>query len=51
MEWLSKTLSQEPIVLLISISVVITIFILSARKAHLNHVAKMKKIDDSFNIK
>jgi len=51
MEWLSKTLSQEPIVLLISISVVITIFIFSARKAHLNHIAKMKKIDDSFNIK
>jgi len=51
MEWLSKALSQEPIILLISISVVVTIFIYSARKAHLNHVAKMKKIDDSFNIK
>ncbi len=51
MEWLSKVLSQEPIVLLISISVVVTIFIFSARKAHLNYLAKMKKINDSFNIK
>jgi hypothetical protein len=51
MEWLSKMLSQEPIILLISISVVVTIFIFSARKAHLNHVAKMKKINETFNIK
>ncbi len=51
MEWLSRTLSQEPIVLVISISVVVSIFILAARKAHTNHLAKMKKIDDSFNIK
>lgn len=51
MEWLSKTLSQEPIILLISISVIVTIFIFAARKAHLNHLSKMKKIDDSFNIK
>lgn len=49
MEWLSKTLSQEPIVLFISISVVVTIFILAARKAHVNYLARMKKIDDSFN--
>ncbi len=49
MEWLSRTLSQEPIVL--TLSIIVVIFILSARKAHLNHLAKMKKIDDSFNIK
>ncbi|WP_197411187.1 hypothetical protein [Colwellia sp. TT2012] len=51
MEWLSKSLSQEPLVLVLSITVVVGIFIFSARKAHLNHLAKMKKIDDSFNIK
>ena len=51
MEWLSRTLSQEPIVLFISITTVVAIFILAARKSHLNHLAKMKKIDDSFNIK
>lgn len=51
MEWLSKSLSQEPIALIVSIFFVVTIFIFSARKAHLNHLAKMKKIDESFNIK
>lgn len=51
MEWLSGLLSQEPIVLYISISVVVSVFIIAARKAHLNHLAKMKKIDESFNIK
>ncbi len=51
MEWLSRTLSQEPTVLGLSITLVVTIFILAARKAHSNHLAKMKKIDESFNIK
>ncbi len=51
MEWLSRTLSQEPIVLLISISVIISIFVFAARKAHLNYLEKMKKINESFNIK
>jgi len=51
MEWLSRTLSQEPIIFLLSISAVITVFIFAARKAHLNHLAKMKKIDESFSAK
>jgi hypothetical protein len=51
MEWLSRTLSQEPAVLTLSIIIVVTIFVFAARKAHLSHLAKMKKIDDSFNIK
>ena len=51
MEWFIKTLSQEPIVLFISISIIISIFAYAARKAHLNHLAKIKKINDSFNIK
>jgi hypothetical protein len=51
MEWLSRALSQELTVLALSITVVIAIFIFAARKAHLNHLARMKKIDDTFNIK
>ena len=51
MEWLSGILSQEPIALYISITVVVSVFSLAARKAHLNHLAKMKKIDDSCKIK
>lgn len=51
MEWLNNILSQEPIVLSLSIVAVITIFIFAARKAHLNYLAKMKKIEESFNRK
>ncbi|MFQ3264187.1 MAG: hypothetical protein ACI9U5_000049 [Colwellia sp.] len=51
MEWLSRTLSKEPTVLALLITLVLTIFVFAARKAHLNHLAKMKKIDDTFNIK
>jgi len=51
MEWLSKTLAQEPLVLILSISAVVCIFIFAAKKAHSNHLAKMKKLDDSFSIK
>jgi hypothetical protein len=49
MEWLSRILSQEPTVLALSITFVVAIFIFAARKAHVNHLAKMKKIDDTFN--
>lgn len=51
MEWLDRVLSQEPVALFISICAVISIFIYAARKAHLNHIARMKKIDDSFHVK
>jgi len=51
MDWLKSTLSQEYSVLIISITIVVSIFIIAARKAHLNHLDKIKKIDASFNIK
>jgi len=51
MEWLSNSLAQDHIVLFSSIGIVVTIFILAARKAHLNYVAKMKKINEAFNPK
>lgn len=51
MDWLLSALSQEYSILIISITVVVTIFIFAARKAHSNHLAKIKKIDESFNNK
>lgn len=51
MEWLNNILSQELIVLSLSIVGVITVFIFAARKAHLNYLDKMKKIEESFNRK
>lgn len=51
MEWLKSALSQEPFVLLVSISIIVSIFAFAARKAHLNHLERMKKIDETFNPK
>jgi len=51
MDWLMSTLSEEHSILIISITLVVSAFVFAARKAHLNHLAKIKKIDDSFNIK
>ena len=53
MEWLTSAsnLLEEHSVLIISIAVVVGIFIFAARKAHLNHLDRIKKIDDTFNIK
>lgn len=50
MEWLNSIL-EEYSFLIISIIVVVGIFIFAARKAHLNHLDKIKQIDDTFNIK
>lgn len=51
MDWLTNVLAKEHSVLIISIVVVVGIFIFAARKAHVNHLEKIKKIDDTFNIK
>lgn len=52
MDWLlNSALLKEHSVLIISIAVVVGIFIFAARKAHLNHLDRIKKIDDTFNIK
>jgi len=51
MEWLHSALSQEPFFLLISISIIVSIFAFAARKAHINHLERMKKTDETFNPK
>jgi hypothetical protein len=51
MEWLQRALSQEPLILFFSISIIVSIFIFAARRAHINHLARMKKIDETFNPK
>lgn len=51
MEWLMSALSQEPLILFVSIAFVVGVFIYSARKAHLNHLERMKEIDETFNPK
>ncbi len=53
MEWLQSALSEEPFFLFVSIliMVMVSVFAFAARKAHINHIKRMKKIDETFNPK
>lgn len=49
MEWIQSALLHEPLVLLSLVFIVFAVFIFAARKAHLNHLERMRKIDETFN--
>ena len=51
MEWLQSALSQDPFVLLAAILIIVSVFAFAVRKAHINHIERMKKIDETFNPK
>jgi hypothetical protein len=51
MEWLEYLLSKETLILFLSISIMIGIFIFAARRAHVNHLKRMKEIDKTFTPK
>ena len=51
MEWLQNILTQEVFILIFSISLIVSIFAFAARRAHINHIERMKKIDETFNPK
>jgi hypothetical protein len=48
MERLNDLLSQESITLVISITTLVIIFSLAAKKSYSNHLSKMKKIQALF---
>ncbi len=49
MEWLQNLLSQETIILFLCITSMIGVFVFAARRAHLNHLKRMKEIEKTFN--
>jgi hypothetical protein len=49
MEWLQNLLSQETLILFVSITLMIGVFLFAARRAHINHAKRMKEIDKTFN--
>ncbi|WP_170176733.1 hypothetical protein [Litorilituus sediminis] len=49
MEWIQGALLHEPVVLFALVFIIFAIFIFAARRAHLNHVERMRKIDETFN--
>ncbi len=51
MEWLSNFFTQEPLSIAIPVIVIVAIFIYAARRAHLKHLERIKKIDETYNPK
>ncbi|GAA0813923.1 hypothetical protein KO495_13210 [Colwellia sp. D2M02] len=49
MEWLQSILSKEILILFVSVIAMIGVFIFAARRAHLNHLKRMKEINSTFN--
>ena len=48
MEWLSNFFTQEPLSIAIPVTIIISVFIYAARRAHIKHIARIKKIDDRY---
>jgi hypothetical protein len=51
MDWLNNFFIQEPFSLVIPVVIIIIgIFFYAARRAHFKHLARIKKIDESYHI-
>jgi len=50
MEWINKFFIQQPFSLVIPIVIIISIFFYAARRAHLKHLERIRKIDENYHI-
>jgi preprotein translocase subunit YajC len=50
MEWVNKYFIQQPFSLVIPIVIIIGVFFYAARRAHLKHLERIRKIDESYHI-
>jgi len=48
MEWLKIFFTQEPFSIVIPVIIIISIFIYAARRAHIKHLERIKKIDERY---
>lgn len=48
MEWLSRFFIEGTYSVVILVIIIIGIFIYAVRRAHLQHIARLKKIDDCY---
>ncbi len=51
MEWLSNFFNNEPFSIAVPVMLIVSIFIYAARRAHIKHVERIKKIDETYNIR
>lgn len=49
MEWLNNFFTQEPLSLAIPVVIIIAIFAYAARRAHIKHVERIRKIDETYH--
>lgn len=49
MDWINNFLIREPFSILIPVVIIISIFIYAARRAHVKHIERIKKIDKIYN--
>lgn len=50
MDWLNNFFIQQPFSLVIPVTIIIGIFIYAVRRAHLHHIERIRKIDESYHI-
>jgi hypothetical protein len=50
MDWINKFFIQQPFSLAIPIVIIICIFIYAARRAHVKHLERIRKIDENYHI-
>jgi hypothetical protein len=48
MEWLSNFFTQGPFSIAIPVILIVGIFVYAARRAHIKHIERIKKIDDRY---
>jgi hypothetical protein len=48
MEWLNNFFTQEPLSIAIPVIIIISIFIYAARRAHIKHLERIRKIDERY---
>ncbi len=48
MEWLSDFFIQEPISIAVPVIIIISIFAYAARRAHIKHLERIKKLDERY---
>ncbi|MBL4822193.1 MAG: hypothetical protein JKX90_01535 [Colwellia sp.] len=50
MEWLNNFFTQEPFALAIPVIIIISVFFYAARRAHIKHLERIRKIDERYHI-
>lgn len=51
MEWLNNFFTQEPLSIAIPVVIIIGVFLYAARRAHVKHLERIRKIDETYNPK